>query len=95
MRKMSNKFKRDRMRKKLKRKARNVALRGFVKEVKARRTEGYSMRQLLDSHIPDIGVEVKVRESEVSHALRVKEATESERKSKNWGRLGGIIFLLA
>ena len=38
-------------------------------EVRHRDNEGYSVRQLLQSHIPEIGVEVKVKDSEVTAAL--------------------------
>ena len=48
-------------------------LREFMQEIRARADEGYSMRQLMQSHIPDIGCEVKVSTSEVTAALKSRE----------------------
>ena len=72
-RKVTSKMKRERMRKKLRRAARNAALKDFMREVKIRQGEGYSAAQLIASHIPDIGAEVRVSEGEVSGALRKVE----------------------
>ena len=77
VRKVSNKMKRERMRKKLRRRAKKEALKSFLKEVTERKAEGYSVRQLLQSHIPEIGCEVKVSEADVSAALKDNEAKAS------------------
>ena len=45
-------------------------MRGFLAEVRAREGQGYSVRQLVKSHIPDIGGEVKVSEAEVVSKVR-------------------------
>ena len=74
-RKVTKTMKRERMRKKLRRAARKTALKEFMREVKIRKGEGYSAAQLLASHIPDIGVEVRVSEAEVSAALKRAEAS--------------------
>ena len=42
----------------------------FIAEIRARKGEGYSMRQLMLSHIPDIGSEVKISAAEVNAALK-------------------------
>ena len=62
-------MKRLKMRTKLKRRVRSKDMKEFVAEVRHRDTEGYSVRQLLQSHIPEIGREVQVKESEVTEAL--------------------------
>ena len=45
----------------------------FTAEVRQRAGEGYSVRQLIKSHIPDIGTEVKVKDSEVTAAVQEKD----------------------
>ena len=62
------------MKRKLLRKKRKSQLRDFLTELRSRAAEGYSTRQLIKSHIPDIGNEVKVADSEVTAALRSHEA---------------------
>lgn len=62
------------MKRKLVRQKRKNELREFLTEIRSRAAEGYSTRQLIKSHIPDIGNEVKVAASEVTAALRSKEA---------------------
>ena len=48
-------------------------MREFLAEVRAREAQGYSVRQLMKSHIPDIGSEVKVAEAEVTAAMEDRE----------------------
>ena len=68
------KVRRQRIRMKLENKARRQAQKQFVEEVRARKTEGFSVSQLLRSHIPEIGNEVKVSEAVVSKALKNAQA---------------------
>ena len=62
-------MKRLKMRNKLSRGVRSKDMKDFVAEVRHRDNEGYSVRQLLQSHIPEIGVEAKVKDSDVTAAL--------------------------
>ena len=48
-------------------------MREFLAEIRARADQGYSVRQLIASHIPDIGSEIKVAASEVTAALQSHE----------------------
>ena len=59
---------------KLVRQKRKRHLREFIAELRSRAGEGYSLRQLIKSHIPDIGSEVKVAASEVSAAMQSEQA---------------------
>jgi hypothetical protein len=45
-------------------------MREFLQELRARAAEGYSVRQLIKSHIPDVGGEIKVSAAEVTAALQ-------------------------
>ena len=73
-RKLSAKARKMKMKRKLLRQKRKSQLSEFLTELRSRAAEGYSTRQLIKSHIPDIGNEVKVAASEVTAALRSKEA---------------------
>ena len=48
-------------------------MKDFVQEIRARAAEGYSVRQLMKSHIPDVGGEVKIPAAEVTAALTQRE----------------------
>ena len=64
---------RAKVRRKLLKKKRKAEIGAFLIEARARQDEGYSMRQLVKSHIPDIGGEVKVAEREVTAEMRMRE----------------------
>ena len=68
---------RAKVKKKLRKKQRKTELREFFAEARDRLHEGYSMRQLIQSHIPDIGREKKVADSEVT-ALMAKKVIKAE-----------------
>ena len=70
--KVSAEMRRRKVKRQLARKARRQQLRTFIDEVRVRDAEGYSSRQLMRSHIPDIGTEVKISRAEVSEALSKK-----------------------
>ena len=76
------------MRRKLLRKKMNAEMKEFRHELRARKSEGYSVRQLIKSHIPDIGTEVKIADSEVTTALRKHQVAHFESPPET------IIFLL-
>ena len=78
------KAKRAKVRRKLVKQKVKRQLRELMQEIRARADEGYSMRQLMQSHIPDIGGEVKVSASEVTAALKSREAHQF------WGSRGEI-----
>ena len=42
--------------------------------MRSRGAEGYSMRQLIHSHIPDVGGETKVSAAEINEALKKQQA---------------------
>ena len=73
MQKLSKKQERAQMRNKLRRNKKRAMMKAFVAEIRKRREEGYSVKQLVSSHIPDIGVEAKIDEKEVSAALKAKD----------------------
>ena len=85
---LTQKMRRARMKKKLARRERKSQFKTFMKEVKSRAGEGYSMAQLMDSHIPDIGGEVKVSEAQITAALQQEEAGGSTKIRGS----GGIHF---
>ena len=60
------------MRRRLEKKVRKEDMAAFHEEVGARVKEGYSVRQLMRSHIPDIGKIVQVTTKEVNEALARK-----------------------
>ena len=64
---------RAKMRRRLVKQKKQAQLREFLTEIRARAAEGYSVRQLMQSHIPDIGSEVKVPASEVTAAVQSHE----------------------
>ena len=82
---LGKKAKRAKMNRKLMRQKVKGQLRELISEIRARADEGYSMRQLMQSHIPDIGGEVKVAASEVTSALKQCEVPF-------WGAPGWEIF---
>jgi hypothetical protein len=53
-----------------------LRFREFAAEIRSRQDQGYSMRQLLLSHIPDIGAEDKVSAAEVTAALKRAEVDQ-------------------
>ena len=59
---------------KIRKHKRKAELREFLGEARERAHEGYSVRQLMQSHIPEIGGEINVKESEITEAMS-KEAT--------------------
>ena len=61
---------------KLKHRKRKQQMAEFLGEIRARKDEGYSVRQLIKSHIPDIGSEIKVTEEEVKAALEGHEVVQ-------------------
>ena len=48
----------------------------FVAELRARKDQGYSVRQLMRSHIPDIGTEIKILDGEVTAAVKKLQADQ-------------------
>ena len=54
----------------LRREKKRQHLAEFLAEARSRLGQGYSLRQLLNSHIPDIGRGQNVSEKEVTEALR-------------------------
>ena len=70
---LNNKVVRAKMRLKLVRHKRRGQMREFLEELRARAAEGYSVRQLIKSHIPDVGGEIKVSAAEVTAALQSHE----------------------
>ena len=73
----------------------------FLAETRARASQGYSVRQLMASHIPDIGSEVKVTGSEVTAALRsyevvvvINEWLIVVSQDLLWGWAGSCIFFV-
>ena len=61
------------MKRKLVRRKAKQSMQEFLAELRARAAEGYSARQLMKSHIPDIGSEAKIPEAEVTAALAKRE----------------------
>ena len=45
-----------------------------MSEIRDRADEGFSVRQLMQSHIPEVGAEVKISAAEVTAALQKREA---------------------
>ena len=68
-RKLDKKVLRAKTKRKLVRKRKSLQLKNYLAELRARHAEGYSVRQLIASHIPDVGTEVKVTDAEVTAAL--------------------------
>jgi len=87
LRSMRHKARRAKMRDKLRKLRRKQDMRNFAEEIRARVDQGYSMRQLMLSHIPEIGQEVKVSAAEITAALRRREANHL------WGPSAGICFM--
>ena len=71
---LDKKAMRSKVKRKLVRTKKKKQLRDFLGEIRARAAEGYSTRQLMRSHIPDIGTEMKISASEVTAALQTHEA---------------------
>ena len=65
------------MKNKIRKKQNKAELREFFAEARDRLHEGYSMRQLIQSHIPEIGSEKKVKDSEVTAFIK-KRAMKAE-----------------
>ena len=74
--KLSRKVVRAKMKRKLVRKKAKRSMKDFLAELRARSDEGYSMRQLIKSHIPAIGDEEKISEAEVTAALQKCEVAD-------------------
>ena len=72
--KVSDKVLRAKTKRKLVNRRRRDQLNEFLAELRSREAEGYSARQLIKSHIPDIGGEVKVSDAEVTAALKRHKA---------------------
>ena len=72
-RKLTKKQERAHMRCKLRNKKKRTMMKAFVAEIRKRSEEGYSVKQLVSSHIPDIGVEAKIDEKDVTAALKTKD----------------------
>ena len=73
MRKLDKKVVRAMVKQRLRTKKRRSELKEFLSEMRARKDEGYSVRQLIKSHIPDIGTEMKIPASEVTEAMKQDE----------------------
>ena len=73
------------MRRKLLRKKAKQSMKKFIAELRARSDEGYSMRQLIKSHIPAIGDEEKIGETEVTAALAKREVANAGSKKLKGG----------
>ena len=71
--KLTNKMRRAKVRRKLVRKKAKQSMTEFLAELRARSDEGYSMRQLIKSHIPDIGSEAKISEAAITAEMRKRE----------------------
>jgi hypothetical protein len=70
---LNTKVVRAKMRLKLVNHKRRGQMREFLEELRARAAEGYSVRQLIKSHIPDVGGEIKVSAAEVTAAVQCYE----------------------
>ena len=68
-----NTMKRTKIKRKLVKK-KKAEVRVFLQELRSRADEGFSVRQLMRSHIPEIGQEVNVSGAEVTVALKISEA---------------------
>ena len=64
------------MKRKLRNKASKQSTYDFLGELRNRRDEGYSMRQLIKSHIPAIGDEAKISSAQITAAMRQREKHE-------------------
>ena len=80
MRKLDRRVLRKKIQRKLIRKKRNVEMKDFLADLRARSAEGYSERQLIQSHIPDVGTEIKVSAPEVTAAVAKYEVAAILRK---------------
>ena len=69
---LSQKAKRAKVKRALVKKKKKAEMKLFMAEVKARQNEGYSVRQLMRSVVPEIGCEVKVTDAEITKAMRGK-----------------------
>ena len=69
VRKIDRRVLRKKVQRKLIRNKRKVEMRDFLADLRARSAEGYSERQLIQSHIPDVGTDIKVSAPEVTAAL--------------------------
>ena len=67
---------RKKMRNRLRTKKRKADMSLFMSEARLRKGEGYSVDQMLRSHVPEIGREIKVSEQEVTAALITKACME-------------------
>ena len=73
VRKVDKKVLRRMVSKRLMRQKRRSELKDFLSEMRARKNEGYSVRQLIKSHIPDIGTEMRIPASEVNEAMKQQQ----------------------
>ena len=64
---------RARMRKRLRHRREKEMMSEFRGEVARREAQGYSAEQLLRSHVPQVGDEVKITEAEVNAALKLED----------------------
>ena len=74
--KLGAKALRAKIQRKLQRRRKNKQMKQFLGEIRDRQAEGYSVRQLMKSHIPDIGSEIKVTAEEVKAALEGHEVVQ-------------------
>ena len=72
-RKLTKKALRQRLKKRLWHKKKKARMSLFMDEVTRRSKQGYSAAQLLRSHVPEVGAELKVTEAEVNAALKIEE----------------------
>ena len=71
--KIDKKIVRAKTKRRLVRHKANKMLREYLAELRSRAAEGYSVRQLIKSHIPEIGGEIKVSDAEVTAAMQKRE----------------------
>ena len=87
--KISKQVLRAKSKKRLVRTKKKREMKAFIAEIRERSDEGFSARQLMRSHIPEIGAEVKVAAAEVTAALEKHEVDGKSGKPP-----GQINFLL-
>ena len=67
--KLSKKARRAKVKRRLVKKKKKAEMSDFRKEIQARYEDGYSLRQLIKSLIPEIGTEIKVSDAEITKAM--------------------------
>ena len=71
--KLSTKVSRATTKLRLKNRRKRERLKKFIREVRARKDEGYSAAQLLKSYIPDLGGEEKIPEADVTAEVKKQD----------------------